>query len=111
MGGLAKLMPTTRWTYLIACLAISGIPVFSGFYSKDEILWKAFSNGNLLINGRVIWGLGAVGGDVHRLLHVPLLLHDLPRPRRPPRPHKHARTRVAAVHDLGAVSFSPPARC
>jgi NADH-quinone oxidoreductase subunit L len=60
MGGLAKLMPTTRWTYLVACLAISGIPFFSGFYSKDEILWKAFSNGNILINGWIIWGLGAV---------------------------------------------------
>ena len=48
MGGLARLMPHTRWTYLIACLAIAGIPPFSGFFSKDEILWKAFSNGNTL---------------------------------------------------------------
>jgi len=61
MGGLAALMPHTRWTYFIACLAISGIPLFSGFYSKDQILWKAFSGGNLLIQGWVIWGLGAVG--------------------------------------------------
>ena len=60
MGGLAKLMPSTRWTYLIACGAIFGLPFFSGFYSKDEILWKAFSTGNLLIPGQIIWGVGAV---------------------------------------------------
>jgi NADH-quinone oxidoreductase subunit L len=38
MGGLRKYMPVTNWTFLIACLAISGIPPFSGFFSKDEIL-------------------------------------------------------------------------
>jgi NADH-quinone oxidoreductase subunit L len=43
MGGLGKLMPVTRWTYLVACWAIAGFPWASGFYSKDEILWKAFS--------------------------------------------------------------------
>jgi NADH-quinone oxidoreductase subunit L len=61
MGGLGALMPHTRTTYLIACLAIAGIPGFSGFFSKDEILWKAFSTGNLLISGKLIWALGAVG--------------------------------------------------
>ena len=43
MGGLGKLMPITKWTYLIACWAIAGFPWASGFYSKDEILWKAFT--------------------------------------------------------------------
>lgn len=38
MGGLRKLMPVTHITFLIACLAIAGIPPFSGFFSKDEIL-------------------------------------------------------------------------
>lgn len=38
MGGLRKYMPITHWTFLIACLAIAGIPPFSGFFSKDEIL-------------------------------------------------------------------------
>ncbi len=45
MGGLRKKMPTTYWTFLVACLAIAGIPGFSGFFSKDEIIWKAFANG------------------------------------------------------------------
>ncbi len=43
MGGLRKYMPVTHITFLIACLAISGIPPFSGFFSKDEILTAAFA--------------------------------------------------------------------
>ena len=42
MGGLRKQMPITHITFLVACLAISGIPPFSGFFSKDEILTAAF---------------------------------------------------------------------
>ena len=42
MGGLRKYMPITHWTFLIGCLAIAGIPPFSGFFSKDEILSAAF---------------------------------------------------------------------
>ena len=38
MGGLRKFMPITHITFLVACLAIAGIPPFSGFFSKDEIL-------------------------------------------------------------------------
>ena len=38
MGGLRKYMPVTHWTFLISCLAIAGIPFFSGFSSKDEII-------------------------------------------------------------------------
>jgi len=58
MGGLAKYLPTTRWTYLVACFAISGFPLLSGFFSKDEILWKNFSNANTLIPGWLLWALG-----------------------------------------------------
>ncbi len=42
MGGLRKYMPFTHITFLIACLAIAGIPPFSGFFSKDEILTACF---------------------------------------------------------------------
>ena len=42
MGGLRKYMPVTHITFLIGCLAISGIPPFSGFFSKDEILSASF---------------------------------------------------------------------
>jgi NADH-quinone oxidoreductase subunit L len=45
MGGLKQYMPITFWLMLIATLAISGIPPFSGFFSKDEILAAAFARG------------------------------------------------------------------
>ncbi len=45
MGGLRKYMPKTSWTYFFATLAIAGIPGMSGFFSKDEILFKAFEYG------------------------------------------------------------------
>lgn len=55
MGGLHKKIPITYWTCLIACLAIAGVPGLSGFFSKDEILWKLYSqNGNIWY-----WLLGA----------------------------------------------------
>jgi len=44
MGGLAKVMPSTYWTFLIGALALSGIFPFAGFWSKDEILLEAFHN-------------------------------------------------------------------
>ena len=43
MGGLRKFMPVTHITFLIACLAIAGIPPFSGFFSKDEILVACYN--------------------------------------------------------------------
>ncbi len=42
MGGLRKLMPVTHLTFLVACLAIAGIPPFAGFFSKEEILQAAY---------------------------------------------------------------------
>lgn len=56
MGGLKKYMPITYKTFVIAAIAIAGIPPLSGFFSKDEILWKAFSQGS-----PVLWALGAAG--------------------------------------------------
>ena len=48
MGGLRKYLPITHITFLIACLTIAGIPPFSGFFSKDEILAAAFAHNKLL---------------------------------------------------------------
>jgi NADH-quinone oxidoreductase subunit L len=55
MGGLAKKLPITFITFLIATVAIAGIPPFAGFFSKDEILAHAFERSPLL------WGLGVLG--------------------------------------------------
>jgi NADH-quinone oxidoreductase subunit L len=51
MGGLKAHMPQTYWTYVIATLAIAGAPFTAGFFSKDLILWQAFSHGALFIFG------------------------------------------------------------
>jgi len=48
MGGLRKYLPVTHATFLIACLAIAGIPPFAGFFSKDEILVAAFHHNKAL---------------------------------------------------------------
>ena len=61
MGGLKRVMPLTARTYLIACLAITAapIPLFAGFWSKDEILWKAFNTENIgAVPGALIYGMG-----------------------------------------------------
>ena len=57
MGNLHKYMKITSITFLIACLAIAGIPPFSGFFSKDEILAAAFHNQPI-----VFWTLWIVAG-------------------------------------------------
>ena len=44
MGGLRKFLPITHFTFLIACLAIAGVPPFAGFFSKEEILLAAYQN-------------------------------------------------------------------
>jgi NADH-quinone oxidoreductase subunit L len=46
MGGLRKKLPITYWTFLIGTIAIAGVPFFSGFFSKDEILWKTYAGGH-----------------------------------------------------------------
>jgi NADH-quinone oxidoreductase subunit L len=60
MGGLKKHMPITRWTYLIATIAIAGFPIANGFFSKDEILWKAFTSHHLALFGQPTPWLGPV---------------------------------------------------
>jgi len=61
MGGLKRYLPLTEKTYLYACIAISGFPIANGFFSKDEILWRAFDSGHNLLDpnlGRLIWFIG-----------------------------------------------------
>ena len=64
MGGLKKYMPITFATMLTGWLAISGIPIFAGFFSKDEILWKTWSAGTFSLPdpvwSKVLWAIGAV---------------------------------------------------
>jgi NADH-quinone oxidoreductase subunit L len=54
MGGLRTALPVTFWTFLIGTLAIAGVPLLSGFFSKDEILAAAFPH------HPVLWGIGVL---------------------------------------------------
>jgi NADH-quinone oxidoreductase subunit L len=58
MGGLKKYLPITHFTFLMGWLAIIGFPLFSGFFSKDEILWQAFSSSR---GGAGFWVAGVFG--------------------------------------------------
>lgn len=63
MGGLKKYMPVTFITMCTGWLAICGIPIFAGFFSKDEILWKTWSAPGFSVPGgfsKVLWGIGAL---------------------------------------------------
>jgi NADH-quinone oxidoreductase subunit L len=53
MGGLKSQLPLTYWTFLVGAIAIAGVPGLSGFFSKDEILFRAFSGGHA-----VLWFVG-----------------------------------------------------
>ena len=55
MGGLKSKLPITHLTFLIGCIAIAGVPPFSGFFSKDEILAAAYAK------NPIYWFLGVIG--------------------------------------------------
>ena len=61
MGGLKDSMPYTFWTFAISVLAIAGTPFFSGFFSKDEILWLAFTSEH---GSPMLWVLGVLGAGM-----------------------------------------------
>jgi NADH-quinone oxidoreductase subunit L len=61
MGGLKKYMPITALTMTMGWLAISGIPIFSGFFSKDEILYRSFTSAGIPDPwAKILWFVGAL---------------------------------------------------
>jgi len=66
MGGLRKQLPVTHLTFLIACLAIAGVPPLSGFFSKEEILLAAY-NSNKMIFGIALFTSGLTAFYMFRL--------------------------------------------
>jgi len=71
MGGLRKKIPATYWTFLFGTLAIVGFPGFSGFFSKDEILWQTFVSP---YGSKVLWFIGVFAGGLTSFYMFRLLL-------------------------------------
>ncbi len=74
MGGLNQYIPWTFLTMSIATFAIAGFWPLAGFFSKDEILWQAYSSPH---GSWVYWMIGVITAVHHVLLHVPPLVHDI----------------------------------
>ncbi|MDM7996712.1 MAG: NADH-quinone oxidoreductase subunit L [Acidobacteriota bacterium] len=70
MGGLRKYLPWTCGTMLVGTVAIAGIPPFAGFFSKDEILWRAWSNGHPIVWFLLWCGAGMTAFYMFRLLFL-----------------------------------------
>jgi NADH-quinone oxidoreductase subunit L len=70
MGGLRKRLPWTYRTMLVGTIAIAGIPPFAGFFSKDEILWRAWSNDHKIIWFLLWIGAGMTAFYMFRLLFL-----------------------------------------
>ena len=70
MGALKHHLPTTYRTFVVGALAIAGIPPLSGFFSKDEILWKAFSSGAWALWLLALLGAGLTAFYMFRLVYL-----------------------------------------
>lgn len=93
MGGMKRYLRWTWGTMLIATLAITGIPPFAGFFSKDEILWEAFSAGE---GHWVLWaiGIGVAALTAFYMFRMFFLaFHGSP----PPGAHAHAPKEPSAI--------------
>ncbi len=89
MGGLKRWLPVTYWTFVIGTLAITGIPFFAGFFSKDEILFSAFMAGGL---GKALWLVGFAAAAMTAFYMFRLLFltfHGRPRMSEEVKPHVH----------------------
>jgi NADH-quinone oxidoreductase subunit L len=98
MGGLRKELPITYWTFLIGALAIAGVPLLSGFFSKDEILYRTFASGHT-----GLWLIGAITSLMtafYMFRLVFLAFHGERRAAGPVDAHAHTHAHHAAhLHD------------
>jgi len=93
LGGLRKLMPVTHMSFLIACLAIAGVPPFSGFFSKEDILMAAYQS-NKLIYAIAVLTSALTAFYMFRLYYSVFWKRDI---------HPHDKT-----HEEGTVSMKLP---
>jgi NADH-quinone oxidoreductase subunit L len=104
MGGLKKYMPATYRTQFIAALAIAGVPPLAGFFSKDEILWKAFSGGST-----VVWAIGWVTAGLtafYMFRMLTLVFEGEPRFGHDKHPHEAPATMLVPLVILAFLSIA-----
>jgi len=102
MGGLGPELPLTSKTFLLGTCAIAGIPPLSGFFSKDEILWKTFSGGHTLL-----WLAGLAGAAMTALYMFRLYTLTFSGAKRweaGKHPHEAPRTMTAPLVVLAVLS-------
>jgi NADH-quinone oxidoreductase subunit L len=104
MGGLKKALPVTYWTFLIGALAIAGVPLLSGFFSKDEILYRTFTSSNP--RHTLLWTIGILTSlltATYMFRLVFLAFHG--ERRHPPSPEEGAR---ATARQVGPAAPAHP---
>jgi len=104
MGGLRSLMPATYRTQLIAALAIAGVPPLAGFFSKDEILWSAFSGGSV-----TIWIVGWLTAGLtafYMFRMMTMVFEGKPRFGQEVHPHEAPATMLVPLVILAAASLA-----
>ena len=94
MGGLRKSMPVTYITFFVGCLALGGIPPFSGFFSKDEILSAAFASSPLLY---ILGLLGALMTAFYAFRALALTFHGKFRGSDEEKKHLHESPSVMTI--------------
>jgi len=105
MGGLKAGLPITYWTFLIGSLAIAGVPLLAGFFSKDEILFETFARGHV-----ILWTIGILTSLLTATYMFRLVFltfhgerrHDAPAP-------AHAEEEEPAAHRPGSDLHQPAA--
>ncbi|HEY7059041.1 MAG TPA: NADH-quinone oxidoreductase subunit L, partial [Vicinamibacterales bacterium] len=106
MGGLKNALPITYWTFLIGAIAIAGVPPLAGFFSKDEILFRTFSGGHLLL-----WTIGmatALLTATYMFRLVFLTFHGERRHEAPPQHPEEEEPAASASVKATADRHAPP---
>jgi len=112
MGGLKAGLPITYWTFLLASLAIAGVPGLAGFFSKDEILFETFAYGHT-----ILWTVGILTSLLTATYMFRLVFltfhgerrHDAPAPQHPEEEETPAPSHHAPAHHSGHLHDAPAA--
>jgi NADH-quinone oxidoreductase subunit L len=108
MGGLKAALPVTYWTFLIAALAIAGVPGLAGFFSKDEILFETFAHGHT-----ILWTIGILTSlltATYMFRLVFLTFHGVRRHDAPAPEHQEVEPATVDSHSHGNhLHDAPPA--